>query len=1148
MRKRKFGFLPVALALAGIFSLVFTACPGGNDDNRVTVIPVTSVSIGGYAAFKLEVNQHRVLTATVLPENATNRTVTWASSTPAVATVNPTTGRVDAVSATAGDGTTRITATAGGVSTYVTVTVIPPGQYIQVESISIGQGASMDVPVGQNRDLTITFNPAGATTQTVTWSGGNAYVGVDDDGRVTAIAVGYADITATSDSNEEAYAIIRINVVDPATYVDVESVEITPPGPHTLTLVTGTAAPTLELGATVLPPNASSPTVAWTSSNPTVATVTETGTVTAVAAGTATIRATAGGEYDEVTITVETAEIVLVGDPGTVDRAGLEIILGETMADLPADHFAAVGTAVMGSRDGYVFASEIEGNNAGLRILPADIAVLEVGDVLRARGRTTGTVDNSRLELRRLNAPATNVGGTQGVTPGSPYSIPEAFTFDRTLVAADIEHGLMIAPNTWPPGIRPGYFAFSIDDLTVFRPVIEIGYQVIDFNLATNADFQALEAGATITGHHAEVGSSRLTIDGGSAVVTISQQGGRSFLYLGNRAANSNGINITGTTPGNMIRVTGRTGADWPAANGRMELAGVTGETEVNPAAGGTFTMYGTITGAVRVQANSWVPTGGDPISEADRSALRSFYIYSIIVGTDLFQDAEDPADTVNFEEVEDFWPPAAVVTPAPVISITPASPTLTVGGTQQLDVNVTPAGADFGTITWTSSAAAVATVSTTGLVTAVGAGTATITAASSVAAIANATTVVTVNAPVDLLPWQWVPGDMGQDGNPATWTSTASGAWTTINGISWMRNGGANQVAVNATGIDLNNTLLVLGASNLPSGTVPANQRDTAADRHIPGAFNFSTPAMLYIDFHSTSADGAGRFQVQVNNTTGTAGSTVHAAPSTLFRVFNVRAAELYRHAVGSPAANAITPATPGTLRIPIALVAEGIPNQQHLATSTLSLRAEGGAQVTITRVRLEGFTAVEPTGVTITPAGNFSLAPNATRQLSAAPVPATTPWFARWSTSASAVATVNADGLVTAVAPGYADITATVGGETATVRVTVSVPDTGINIHWPAFQNALHNATVLAATRYIHNTTWEGITITGLPTSVTPADDVRWYFGATQLDTGATLNLQDQRTEVPQFRQTGIRTITVVVMVDDVPFSRHVNLTINP
>jgi len=47
------------------------------------------------------------------------------------------------------------------------------------------------------------------------------------------------------------------------------------------------------------------------------------------------------------------------------------------------------------------------------------------------------------------------------------------------------------------------------------------------------------------------------------------------------------------------------------------------------------------------------------------------------------------------------------------------------------------------------------------------------------------------------------------------------------------------------------------------------------------------------------------------------------------------------------------------------------------------------------------------------------------------------------QWTTDAASVATVSASGLVRALTSGYADITATVGGKSATTAVTVATPE---------------------------------------------------------------------------------------------------------
>ena len=81
------------------------------------VIPVDSISLNP-SSLELYINDNATLTATVLPENATDKTVTWSSSDEAVVTVDDA-GNVTAIA----PGTATVTATAGSFSATCEVTV-----------------------------------------------------------------------------------------------------------------------------------------------------------------------------------------------------------------------------------------------------------------------------------------------------------------------------------------------------------------------------------------------------------------------------------------------------------------------------------------------------------------------------------------------------------------------------------------------------------------------------------------------------------------------------------------------------------------------------------------------------------------------------------------------------------------------------------------------------------------------------------------------------------------------------------------------------------------------------------------------------------------------------------------------------------------
>ena len=89
--------------------LCFTAAVGK--------VPVSGVSLD-FTELALDIGESKKLTATVKPDNATDKEVAWTSANPAVAAVDDM-GKVTALSA----GTTVITAKAGGVSAACTVTV-----------------------------------------------------------------------------------------------------------------------------------------------------------------------------------------------------------------------------------------------------------------------------------------------------------------------------------------------------------------------------------------------------------------------------------------------------------------------------------------------------------------------------------------------------------------------------------------------------------------------------------------------------------------------------------------------------------------------------------------------------------------------------------------------------------------------------------------------------------------------------------------------------------------------------------------------------------------------------------------------------------------------------------------------------------------
>lgn len=160
------------------------------------------------------------LTATVLPTDATDKTVTWSSSNNDIASVDNN-GEVTAV----GPGTATITATANdgsGKAASCRITVnepYTPPAIVHVTGISLDRETAT-IQKGSILQLSATVTPSNADDKTVRWESSNTDVAtVDGNGKVTAIAPGTATITVTT-TDQRKTATCSVTVTDIATGID----------------------------------------------------------------------------------------------------------------------------------------------------------------------------------------------------------------------------------------------------------------------------------------------------------------------------------------------------------------------------------------------------------------------------------------------------------------------------------------------------------------------------------------------------------------------------------------------------------------------------------------------------------------------------------------------------------------------------------------------------------------------------------------------------------------------------------------------------------------------------------------------------------------------------------------------------------------
>ncbi len=191
---------------AGEATITATPAPSTGLDPVSATVTVKSasnaVSVSGVVInetnVSVRVGDTTTLTATITPENATVKGVTWESNNTAVAIVDAATGVVTGVAA----GTAQITVITDdeGKTATVTVTV----ESIGATGVTINDGAdSAAVTAGKSITLNAVVTPSGADNS-VKWSSDNPNVAVVDanTGVVVGVQAGTAVITATVDGTQ----------------------------------------------------------------------------------------------------------------------------------------------------------------------------------------------------------------------------------------------------------------------------------------------------------------------------------------------------------------------------------------------------------------------------------------------------------------------------------------------------------------------------------------------------------------------------------------------------------------------------------------------------------------------------------------------------------------------------------------------------------------------------------------------------------------------------------------------------------------------------------------------------------------------------------------------------------------------------------
>ena len=1008
----------ISTVATGTATITCTAADGSGKTATcavtVTGILVTSVAVAP-TTVSIVVGNTSTITPTILPANASNKTLNWTTSAAGVATVSAA-GVITAVAV----GTCTITATAAdgsGKSATVAVTVTP----ILVTGITMTPTTST-MYVGDLLTLTATVAPANAANKTLTWTSSNTAVAtVSAAGVVTAVALGTTTITATSSDGSAKTATCAITVSPRL----VTSITMTP------TTATINIAGTTTLTASVLPANATNTAVNWSSSATGVATVSASGVVTGVSIGTATITATAADGSGKTATCVVTVSSILVSSVA-VTPTTVSIVVGSTSTItptvLPANATngslnwttSAAGIATV-SASGVITAVAVgtatitataadgSGKSATVAVTVTPLLVSSIaltpttstmyaGDLLTV----TSTVLPANATNKNINW-TTSAAGVATVSAAGVVTAVAVGTATITATAADGSGKTATCIITVSPRLVTGI---------TMAPTTATMY------VGDNTTLTATVAPANATNTTVTWTSSN------TSVATVSASGVVTALAIGSATITATANDASGKTATCAVTVA-------PRLVTSVALA----PTTVSIVIGNTSTITPTVLPANASNATLNWSTSAAGIATVSASGV----ITAVAIGTATITATATDGSGISATV-------AVTVTPLLVsgITMTPSTATLFIGDNTTLTATVTPANASNTAVNWSSSNTAVATVSASGVVTGVTAGTATITATAADGSGITATCAVTVNA---VLPTSvstssaigFLTGDPAQ-----TLTATVLPANATDKSVTWTSSNTAVATVNPTTGVvtpvGVGSCVITVSCVAAPAVTASCNVTVDASVTNVTGIT--VSPTTLSIQIGST-----GTITPTVSPTNATDKSVTWSSSNTA-----------------------------------VATVANGVVSALTVGTSTITVTTTDGS---FTATCIVTVTPVNVTGVTLDQTTLSLTMASSAVQLTAtvAPVNATDKTVI-WTSSNPAAASVSATGLVTPVGIGTAIITVTTtdGAKTATCAVTVStIPVTGVTLDQTTLSLNMQSAAVqLTATVAPANATDKTVTWT--------------------------------------------------------------------
>lgn len=214
---------------------------------------------------------------------------------------------------------------------------------IRVQSVKLSEALKQGITVQAGSDAInitdqVTILPENAANKRMIFSSNNKKTAtVDEEGMLTAHDAGTATITVIVDGQTDQFTL----TVDPKPPVLTNEIAISDPNVELQEGATVDIADRI----TVLPADAASKTVSFSSTDPNIATVNQSGTITAVSQGTTTITITSV-QVPEITATINIT-VTEADHIGDYDRTGWTVSASQTL-------FTQEGNSLQGAIDGDV--------------------------------------------------------------------------------------------------------------------------------------------------------------------------------------------------------------------------------------------------------------------------------------------------------------------------------------------------------------------------------------------------------------------------------------------------------------------------------------------------------------------------------------------------------------------------------------------------------------------------------------------------------------------------------------------------------------------------------------------------------------------------------------------------------------------------